>query len=202
MTLVKLMRNFLRGRLKSATYFVAITQTSFQRTSSTPPFGLSLNASYLALFKRPLNKAANTTTRHLLLLSLCLGPMGCATIMKEKEERILINSQPSGVRVDLGQQVCHTPCTLEFPRGQNITAVFTRHGFESQTHHINGHSLDGWLLGNLAYLFLFPIAVGIDFYTGYAYDYGPDQLNVEMKSIEKPTVTPIDKINNKEKTTQ
>ena len=45
----------LRGRLKSTTYFVAITQTSFQRTSSTPPFGLSLNASYLALFKRPLS---------------------------------------------------------------------------------------------------------------------------------------------------
>ena len=96
----------LRGRLKSTTYFVAITQTSFQHTSvtanplderrgearcrrgvfsiyrpeayfsvrrreatrkatkpiakglavtSTPPFGLSLNASYLALFKRPLS---------------------------------------------------------------------------------------------------------------------------------------------------
>ena len=46
----------VRGRLKSTTYFVAITQTSFQRTSSTPPFGLSLNASYLALFKRPLTR--------------------------------------------------------------------------------------------------------------------------------------------------
>ena len=45
----------LRGRLKSTIYFVAITQTSLQRTSSTPPFGLSLNASYLALFKRPLS---------------------------------------------------------------------------------------------------------------------------------------------------
>ena len=97
----------LRGRLKSTTYFVAITQTSFQHTSSTPnndsppcncqplderrgtdekrltggvlfhtsegsdeegnkayrqgravtsapPFGLSLNTSYLVLFKRPL----------------------------------------------------------------------------------------------------------------------------------------------------
>ena len=40
--------------MKSIIYFVAITQTSLQRTSSTSSFGLSLNASYLTLFKRPL----------------------------------------------------------------------------------------------------------------------------------------------------
>ena len=61
----QLTRGHLRGRLKSTTYFVAITQTSFQRTSSTPPFGLSLNASYLALFKRPLKYAILQMLRNL-----------------------------------------------------------------------------------------------------------------------------------------
>lgn len=122
---------------------------------------------------------------YFLLFLLSLGPLGCATIMKEKEERIWIDSQPLGVKVDLGEQICHTPCTLEFPRGKNLTAVFTKPGFKSQTHRIRGYSLDGWLWGNFAYLVLFPIAIAIDFYTGYAYDYGPDQLHVEMQPIDK-----------------
>ena len=128
----------------------------------------------------------NHTLLYILLFTLFLNHLGCATIMKEEEERVLIESQPPGVRVDLGEQICHTPCTLEFPRGKNLTAVFTKSGFKSQTHKINGSSLDGWLWGNLSYLFLFPIAVGVDFYTGYAYDYGPDELNIEMETIDNP----------------
>ena len=45
-----------RGSLKSIIYFFTITQTSLRRILSTPPFGLSLNASYLTLFKQPLIK--------------------------------------------------------------------------------------------------------------------------------------------------
>ena len=53
----KFRQEIVRGRLKSIICFVAITQTSLQRTLSTPPFGLSLNASYLTLFKRPFSFA-------------------------------------------------------------------------------------------------------------------------------------------------
>ena len=58
-----LIEDSLRGRFKSTIYFVAITQTSLRRTSSTPPFGLSLNASYLALLKRPLKNAVVDAVR-------------------------------------------------------------------------------------------------------------------------------------------
>ena len=64
-------KDFLRGRLRSTTYFVAITQTSFQRTSSTPPFGLSLNASYLVLLKRPLRLAAALDTLGIAVQNCC-----------------------------------------------------------------------------------------------------------------------------------
>ena len=121
----------------------------------------------------------------LFSLSLLLGPLGCATIMKYEEEHIYIDSDPPGVKVDLEEYTCHTPCTLELPRGRNLQAVLTRPGFRSQTHHINGHSLDGWLWGNLAYLFFFPVAIGVDFYTGYAYDYGPDRLHVKMEPVKQ-----------------
>ena len=111
----------LRDRLKSTTYFVAITQTSFQRTSSTPPFGLSLNASYLALFKRPLTIPIYPKRSGLHALpnrvnqanSIALGiiallTFSCSTLQATKE-RPMKNSNKKGNCSPLGERLCCLP---------------------------------------------------------------------------------------------
>ena len=72
----------LKDRLKSIIYFVAITQTSLRRTLSTPPFGLSLNASYLTLFKRSFK------SKFIFLLVFLVGQMAESATLDELLKKV------------------------------------------------------------------------------------------------------------------
>jgi len=116
------------------------------------------------------------------LLFLVVFQLGCSTIMKEEWEEIYIDSKPPGalVKVDNGQQ-CHTPCHLELERSKSVNLSINKEGYETKKHFVNGKSLDGWLWGNLVFLVGLPVAVAVDFYTGYSYDFSPSSIEVDLK---------------------
>jgi uncharacterized protein YceK len=118
----------------------------------------------------------------ILNVFLCLFLAGCSTIMKEEWEEVYIESTPAGaqVQVDNGQS-CHTPCHLELDRGKAYKLTLQKDGYEEHSYDLNGKSLDGWLWGNTVFLIGLPIAVAIDFYTGYAYDFSPSEILVDLK---------------------
>ena len=108
--------------------------------------------------------------------------MACSTIMKEEWEEVYIETQPAGARVKVNNgQECFTPCHLELERKKGVELSIEKEGFQAESYSISGHSLDGWLWGNLVFLVGLPIAVGVDFYTGYAYDFSPSEIVVELK---------------------
>lgn len=115
-----------------------------------------------------------------LLIALQLG---CATIMKEEWEDIYIETDPPGaiVNVDNGQK-CFTPCHLELARKKNYNLVIRKDGFAEKKYFVSGRSIDGWLWGNLVFLLGLPIAVGVDFYTGNAYDFSPSHIVVQLEA--------------------
>ena len=114
---------------------------------------------------------------------LFLLQANCASIMKEDWEELDIETQPPGAVVTISNgQVCHTPCSLELERGENYSVTITKPGYQTETHQVSGSSWDGWLWGNLAFIVAFPIAIGVDFYTGYAYDFSPDLIKRDLKS--------------------
>ena len=118
-----------------------------------------------------------------LLISIHLTlSLGCSTIMKEEYEELYIETQPAGAIVSFENGMsCHTPCSLELERGENYQLSINKPGYQSVRKSISGSSWDGWLWGNLAFLFAMPIGIGVDFYTGYAYDFSPEKIQVELK---------------------
>ena len=118
----------------------------------------------------------------LFILLPILFLLGCATIMKEDFEEMFIETTPAGAIATFSNGLsCHTPCSLELERGENFKISIAKPGYQTVTRSISGSSWDGWLWGNLAFLPAMPIGVAIDFYTGYAYDFSPEKIVVELK---------------------
>ena len=119
--------------------------------------------------------------RYVTLLVLTAFSIGCATIIKPEEDRFEIQTQPAGAVVTYGKNTCHTPCTLELPRKQNFSFKITKPGFKTQTVEVTGSSWDAWVLGNIGFFWAFPIGMAYDFYTGAAYDFEPEFLDLKLK---------------------
>lgn len=120
--------------------------------------------------------------KNLFLTLLLISQIACSTIMKEDWEEVFIETKPAGavVSVSTGEK-CHTPCHLELERKKSVNLKIQREGYEDHEYFINGRSFDGWIWGNLVFLLGFPIGVGVDFYTGYAYDFSPGEIIVDLK---------------------
>jgi len=121
-------------------------------------------------------------TRLIIFVFVCLFQTSCATIMKQEWEQLIIETKPAGAVVNLSNGVsCHTPCTLELDRGDSYAVKIKKPGYKEYDVNVKGNSWDGWLFGNLVFVFGMPIAVAVDFYTGYAYDFSPDKINVSLQ---------------------
>ena len=117
----------------------------------------------------------------LLVAFMFMGASGCATIMKQEYEELFIRSQPAGAFVELtGGLSCHTPCSLELERGSDYSLTIKKPGYKTKQMDVNGSSWDAWLLGNIVFI-VFPVAVAYDFYSGYAYDFSPDEIEVDLQ---------------------
>ena len=117
-------------------------------------------------------------------LSVVLG--GCASVTRGTTENISISSTPSGVEAAVtGLEVpttCTTPCAVVAKRSADITIIFEKEGYQSQTvqltKEVSGTGAAGFA-GNLLAGGL--IGMGVDAATGAATDHKPNPVIVTMQ---------------------
>ena len=94
-----------------------------------------------------------------IFISTIVLVSGCATVIRGSSEDISINSQPSGAAVRLSTgQTCNTPCTLDVARKGDVTANFSKEGYESFETAIPS-SIDGGALAGFTFLNLLFIPI-------------------------------------------
>ena len=116
----------------------------------------------------------------LVLVVVSLGGNGCASVVRQGNYTIQVNSNPSG-------EICtvinknsneitfqgQTPCTVTLPPGSDDYVVRLNSGCERDVN----HKTNPWVLGNILLLGpFFGVGVLADFSTGYGYDYSPKRI--------------------------
>ena len=71
--------------------------------------------------------------RWLGVIALAAACGGCASITRGTTDQVQIQSEPSGAEVRTSMnQVCTTPCTLQFSRKDEFTVKFDADGYDPQ----------------------------------------------------------------------
>lgn len=128
---------------------------------------------------------------------LCAGSSlaACATVTRGSEDAWVINSEPSGAKVETtnGHQCQATPCAIKMKRKSEFTATVTKPGFKPAsvqvTHKTAGAGAAG-VAGNV--LVGGVIGVGVDLYTGASQDLVPNPVTVKLEPEEAKATTIIE----------
>ncbi len=117
----------------------------------------------------------------ILSLSTLMG--GCATMTRGATQTFVIETEPSGVGIELSNGVsCESPCTLKLKRKKAFTAVLSKDGYAPLTTEVNsgisGAGTAG-LAGNLIGFNL--IGLAVDATTGAAKNLYPNPLIVRLE---------------------
>lgn len=101
--------------------------------------------------------------------------------MKERRQPLSIETNPAGAQISVAQHECSSPCSLVLARQQDYNVHIAKDGYLPQTIKIKGDSWDPWIWGNLIFIFFAPIGLFVDFYSGYAYDFKPSKVDIDLK---------------------
>ena len=112
--------------------------------------------------------------------------IGCASIISGYYQEITINSNPCGALItvlsekgDVKLENETTPIILELPRGNKyFTLKIIKEGYKPNEI-ILVRTINGWVFGNV--IFGGIIGIAIDFYTGAAYSFLPDNIFVNLE---------------------
>lgn len=122
----------------------------------------------------------------LILLSIIVMVVGCATIIHGTKQNIAFNSNPSGAKVIVkGMEKGKTPTVISLPRGEtNIVIRFEKEGYEPVEVMMN-RSVD-WVIvgGGNCLIFGGILGLAIDFATGAAYTLSPSEVNAVLQKME------------------
>lgn len=121
---------------------------------------------------------------------LCAGSSlaACATVTRGSEDAWVINSEPSGAKVETtnGHQCQATPCAIKMKRKSEFTATVTKPGYKPATvqvsHKTAGAGAAG-VAGNV--LVGGVIGLGVDMYTGASQDLVPNPVTVKLEPEER-----------------
>ncbi len=124
---------------------------------------------------------------------LCAGSSlaACATVTRGSEDAWVINSEPSGAKVETtnGHQCPATPCAIKMKRKSEFTATLTKPGYKPATvqvtHKTAGAGAAG-VAGNV--LVGGVIGLGVDLYSGASQDLVPNPVTVTLEA-EAPKAT-------------
>lgn len=128
---------------------------------------------------------------------LCAGASlaACATVTRGSEDAWVINSEPSGAKVETtnGHQCQATPCAIKMKRKSEFTATVTKPGYKPATvqvsHKTAGAGAAG-VAGNV--LVGGVIGLGVDLYTGASQDLVPNPVTVKLEPEEAKATTIIE----------
>jgi len=119
----------------------------------------------------------------LLVISVFLLSLGCASIMHGSKQSISFQSTPTGANVEIRDAMgvafgsCETPCTLDLKRKREYKVTITKFGYNPVDIVIQKKS-DGWIWGNI--LFGGVIGLIIDFSNGSAYRLSPSEVQATL----------------------
>ena len=88
-----------------------------------------------------------------VLLVFILNITGCATILKEKETQVKVDSEPQGAEVYLTThrretRLGRTPTTLTLDNRRSADLTFKKDGYEDSSHTIKSDLAGGWMLAS------------------------------------------------------
>lgn len=106
-----------------------------------------------------------------LMLAAMLFGQGCCTLFTGGPETVSVNSQPPGVKVEVGPYTGTTPYSLTIPRGKEYVIKATYDG-QNQTEALNRTVQPLYFLN-----ILFWPGLIVDLATGKMWKYDPDTYN-------------------------
>jgi hypothetical protein len=125
------------------------------------------------------------------LLCACSSMAACATVTRGSEDAWVVNSEPSGARVETsnGHLCASTPCAIKMKRKSEFTATITKPGYKPATvqvsHKTAGAGAAG-VAGNV--LVGGVIGLGVDMYTGASQDLVPNPVTVTLEPEAPKTI--------------
>jgi hypothetical protein len=118
---------------------------------------------------------------------------GCATITRGSNDQWVVNSTPSGAKVETtnGFYCAETPCSIKIPRKADFTATVSKTGYKSAkvvvTHKLAGTGA-ATMAGNVIAGGL--IGLGVDAVTGAADDLTPNPATITLEKEEVAVALP------------
>ncbi|MFC1530574.1 PEGA domain-containing protein [Gemmatimonadota bacterium] len=113
-----------------------------------------------------------------LSLTCVLMLVGCASIMHGPKQDIPVNTNPSGVTIEVLGRTYTSPATIELNRDDPpVTLKFTKEGYEP-LEFVLTKKMDGWVWGNI----IFGAIPGliVDLATGSANQIVPETVQVTL----------------------
>jgi hypothetical protein len=130
----------------------------------------------------------------LILLASCAALASCATVTRGTTTAFVVETIPSGARVELstGQTCDATPCTFaRISREAEFTVTVSKDGYETTTHavtHRTAGAGGAGMAGNVILGGL--IGAAIDANSGATQDLVPNPLTVHLTAVG-PVATPV-----------
>ena len=119
----------------------------------------------------------------LVLGALAGSGVGCASIVSSGPDFVPVDSEPQGARVKLdGIPMGRTPLIVPFARSCEGVLTFELDGYVTRTLDVD-KVLNGWFIGNLLWLPLWPgipIGMTVDLVASNQGKYSQDPIRVEL----------------------
>ncbi|MDB4797199.1 PEGA domain-containing protein [bacterium] len=128
----------------------------------------------------------------LIISSLLMVTIGCASITRGSKDTLVINSDPSGAKVSLSIGLSgKTPCAFKVSRKGGFVVKIEKEGYETVEIQVLGQISGGGAAGMAGNVLLGGIiGAGVDAATGAAKDLKPNPIDVKLvpiKQDDKPT---------------
>ena len=123
-----------------------------------------------------------------ILIAVALS--GCGSITRGTTEKIVFLSEPAGAAMttDTKYACPATPCSLDVERSDAFDATFAKPGYRSQTVSVRTKVVGSGAAGMAGNLLAGGIVgIGVDAYTGAAYDHTPNPAQRFLVPDSLPT---------------
>jgi len=123
----------------------------------------------------------------LILLSFLMA--GCCSVFRGTTETITIKSQPGKAAIynDHDKLQGYTPLTITMNRGQKTYFSVVKDGYQPESVNLT-RRIDWWLYP--IDILVWPTLI-VDYATDAMWIYSPDEFDVKLKPVEKPSAPPV-----------
>ena len=127
------------------------------------------------------------TIKLLIISSLLVITIGCASITRGSKDTLVVNSDPSGAKVSLSIGLSgKTPCAFKVSRKGGFVVKIEKEGYETIELQVVGQISGGGAAGMAGNVLLGGIiGAGVDAATGATKDLKPNPIDVKLVPIKQ-----------------